>query len=334
MPRKPLAALFLIALVAAACSSGNGDSVADGLEGATPTRQSTTVEADPTASSAPTTEPTTPPAGPPAEDALRTWVAMWDGAEQLVTDPTAADEAIGANADPSVAEQLATIFSPDVEGDVDIAARTFENHPVLTDTGDGTVRIDDCLQVTPPDTSPFVWFSGTATAVDGVWRVTSIEPEALGGCVPAEIADAAIAGYEAYWDARVVFWEPADPDHPLVEETLTGPQLEVIRDLLIDHEQRGLVLRGRAETHPEVVQITSATELTILDCMIQDPDRGVFDAATGERTDDIAPVAEGQRDLRSTVMVLEDGRWKVSECQGQANVRCDTVPTVQGLPSV
>lgn len=63
----------------------------------------------------------------------------------------------------------------------------------------------------------------------------------------------------------------------------------MIRDLLIDHEQRGLVLRGRAETHPEVVQITSATELTILDCMIQDPDRGVFDAATGERTDDIAP---------------------------------------------
>ena len=160
MPRKPLAALFLIALVAAACSSGNGDSVADGLEGATPTRQSTTVEADPTASSAPTTEPTTPPAGPPAEDALRTWVAMWDGAEQLVTDPTAADEAIGANADPSVAEQLATIFSPDVEGDVDIAARTFENHPVLTDTGDGTVRIDDCLQVTPPDTSPFVYGCG------------------------------------------------------------------------------------------------------------------------------------------------------------------------------
>ncbi len=334
MSRKPLAALFLVVLVAAACSSGNGDSVADDVEGATPTTQPPAVEADPTAGSTPTTEPTTSPEAPPAEDAITSWVAMWDGAEQLVTDPAAAQAAIEATADTAVAEQLATIFSPDVDSDVDIAARTFENHPLLTDNGGGTVRIDDCLQVTPPDTSPFVWFSGTATAEAGVWRVTSIEPEALGGCVPAEIADAAIAGYEEYWDARVVFWEPADPDHPLVEETLTGPQLEVIRDLLIDHQQRGLVLRGRAETHPEVVQITSATELTILDCMIQDPDRGVFDAATGERTDDIAPVAEGQRDLRSTVMVLEDGRWKVSDVQGQANVRCDTAPTVQGLPSV
>lgn len=67
---------------------------------------------------------------------------MWDGAEQLVTDPTAAEAAVGANADLSVAEQLTTIFSPDVDSDVDIAARTFENHPVLADNGDGTVRID------------------------------------------------------------------------------------------------------------------------------------------------------------------------------------------------
>ena len=94
------------------------------------------------------------------------------------------------------------------------------------------------------------------------------------------------------------------------------------------------MLRGRPETYPEVVQIASATELTLLDCQVQDPGRGVFDAATGERTDDIAPVAEGQRDAVSAVMVLEDGVWKVSEVQGQANVRCDTAPTVQGLPAV
>ncbi len=262
------------------------------------------------------------------------WVAMWDGASLLVTDPEAAQAAIEATAASDVVDQLTTIFSPDVEGGVEVAARMFGNHPVIVDNGDGTVQINDCLQVTPPDTAPFVWFSGVAALEDGQWRIMSIEPEALGGCVPAEIADAAIAGYEAYWDARVEFWEPADPDHPLVDETLTDPQLEVIRDLLIDHEQRGLVLRGRAETHPEVVQITSSTELTILDCMIQDPERGVFELATGNRTDDIAPVAEGQRDLRSTVMVMEDGSWKVSDVQGQANVRCDTAPTVQGLPAV
>lgn len=331
MSHKPLAVLFFLALVGAACSGGGNDSVVDDLDGATPSTPSTAV-ADPAPTSAPTTEPiATVPAAEGAGDA---WVAMWDGAERLVTDQTVARTEIDAVATAEVADQLETIFSPEVAGDVEIAARTFENQPVLIDIGNGMVQIDDCLQVTPPDTAPFVWFAGTATAEDGSWRITSIEPKALGGCVPAEIAEPAIAGYEAYWDARVEFWEPADPNHPLVEQTLTGPQLEVIRDLLIEHEQRGLVLRGRAETHPEVVQITSATELTILDCMIQDPDRGVFDAATGERTDDIAPVTGDQRDLRSTVMVLEDGRWKVSDVQGQANVRCDTAPTVQGLPSV
>ncbi len=334
MSRKPFAALLALALVTAGCSSGSGDSVSDDLERVTPTTGPSESATTPSTTSAPTTEPTATPAVPPAEGALDVWTAMWDGAELLVSDPLTAEAEMGAASDPAVAAQLTTIFLPQVDSDVEVVTRTFDNHPVLTDTGTGIVQIEDCLQVSPPDTAPFVWFSGTAAVEGGAWRIMSIEPKALGGCVPAEIAEAAIAGYEVYWDARVEFWDPADPSHPLVEETLTGAQLEVIRNLLANHEQQGLVLRGRAETHPEVVQITSATELTILDCMIQDRERGVFDASTGERTDDIAPVAEGQRDLRSTVMVMEGDRWKVSDVQGQANVRCDTAPTVQGLPSV
>ena len=334
MSRKPFAALLALALVTAGCGGGNGDSVSDDVEDVAPTAAPSESATTPSTTSSPTTEPTATPAAPPIEDALEAWVAMWDGAELLVSDPSTAEAEMGAASAPAVADQLTTIFSPQVDSDVEVVARTFDNYPVLTDTGTGMVQIEDCLQVSPPDTAPFVWFSGTAAVEDGEWQIVSIEPKALGGCVPAEIAEAAIAGYEAYWDARVEFWDPADPDHPLVEETLTGAQLDVVRNLLVNHEQQGLVLRGRAETHPEVVQITSATELTILDCMIQDPERGVFDATTGERTDDIAPVAEGQRDLRSTVMVMEGDRWKVSDVQGQANVRCDTAPTVQGLPSV
>ncbi|MGF1599991.1 MAG: hypothetical protein ACFCVK_24290, partial [Acidimicrobiales bacterium] len=216
MSHKPLAVLFFLALVGAACSGGGNDSVADDLNGATPSTPSTAL-ADPAPTSAPTTELTS--ALPAAEGAGDAWVAMWDGAEGLVTDQTVARTEIDAVATAEVADQLETIFSPEVAGDVEIAARTFENRPVLTDIGNGMVEIDDCLQVTPPDTAPFVWFAGTATAEDGSWRITSIEPKALGGCVPAEIAEAAIAGYEAYWDARVEFWEPADPNHPLVEQT-------------------------------------------------------------------------------------------------------------------
>jgi len=261
---------------------------------------------------------------------------MWEGTELVVSDPAAAREQITAVATDEVFELLDTLFNPDVAGDgaVEASPRVFSNHPVIVDTGDGSVAINDCINVTPLETAPFAWYSGAARFDGDAWRIEQVSPEVLSGCVPAVLADEAIAAYEAHWDARTVFWDPADPQHPLVEETTTGTQLELIRGLLVDHQERGLILRGRAETHPEVVQIASATELTILDCMAQDPDRGVYDAATGERTEDIAPIGDGQRDLRSTVMVLEHGAWKVSDIQGQANVTCDTAPTVQGLPAV
>ncbi len=325
---KPLAAVLVLVLLAVACSSD--DSVTDDagpVETTSPTPTTAAPESDPTSS------PTSIPERPPAIDALGVWQAMWDGAELLVTDPTTAEAQLAVVATPGVREQLTTIFAPIIDGQPATTVRTFESFASVSESGDGTITVDDCIQVSPPDTAPFVWFSGTALAVEGEWVIDSVEPKALGGCVPGEIASAAIDGYEAYWDARLEFWDPAEPDHPLMAATLTGPQLDVIRNLLVDHEAQGLVLRGRPDTNPEVVQITSPTELTLLDCMVQDPERGLFVAETGERSDDIAPVVEGQRDLRSTVMVLEKGVWKVSDLQGQANVRCDIAPTVQGLPS-
>ena len=326
---KPLAALLVLALLAAACSgddSVTGEAIP--VETTSPSPTTAAPESDPTPS------PTSTPERPPAIDALGAWQAMWDGAELLVTDPASAEAQLANVASLGVREQLTTIFAPTIDGQPATTVRAFESFASVSESGDGTVTVNDCIQVSPPDTAPFVWFSGTAVIVDGEWVIDSVEPKALGGCVPSEIATAAIDGYEAYWDARLEFWEPADPDHPLVAATLTGPQLDVIRNLLVDHQAQGLILRGRPDTNPEVVQITSPTELTLLDCMVQDPERGLFVAETGERTDDIAPVVDGQRDLRSTVMVLEEGEWKVSDIQGQANVRCDTAPTVQGLPSV
>jgi hypothetical protein len=326
-------AAVVVALVAAACSTSN-EADRD-IDPSTTAGSEVPVETPTTLGPATEPEFADPPevaSTPPLVDgAEQAWIAMWDGAELVVNDPVTAEEQITAVASGEVYELLDTLYNP---AGLAASARVFTNYPVLVDEGDGIVTINDCVNVVPLETAPFVWYSGTARFEAGTWKIEGLTPEALGGCVPAVIADAAISGYEAYWDARVEFWDPADPDHRLVGQTMTGDQLEVIRGLLVDHQDRGLVLRGRAETHPEVVQIASASELTILDCMAQDPERGVFDAATGERTDDIAPVAEDQRDLRSTVMVLEDGFWKVSDIQGQANVICDTAPTVRGLPAV
>ena len=49
---------------------------------------------------------------------------------------------------------------------------------------------------------------------------------------------------------------------------------------------------------------------------------------------DEPPVEDGQRDLQSAVMVLDGGRWKVSDLQGQVDFECEFAPTDRGLPSV
>lgn len=326
----PITIVVGILVLVAGCRGGN-DIGTDPVDTASST-------SEPTATSAPRATPTTeaaedtPPADPPT--AAEAWVALWDGAELLVSDPSAAEPAVLAVADRAVLEQLDTIYNPDVAGDVGNSPRTFENNPVAEAQDDGTVVINDCMFETPKVGNATIWYSGLAEQVDGEWTVTSLALESEIGCVPSSIGSGAISGYEAYWDARVEFWDPANPSNPLVDQTMTGAHLELIQGLLADHAERGLALRGRAATHPEVIEVRSATEVAILDCSEQDTGRGLFDAESGERLSDIPRVREGQMDLTSAVMVLEDGVWKVSDVQGQADVSCDMAPTPQGLPTV
>lgn len=324
--------LVLVFIVTLASCGGNADEAAP--EGAaTVEDQATTTAASTTASPEPSSTEAPAAPAPPAEGATEAWVSMWQGAELLVVDPDAAQAAILDVATESVLAQLDTIYNPSVDSDTVSTPRTFENNPTITPEGDSTVVIDDCIFESPRIGNATIWYSGTAEVVDGQWRIVALDLRSEIGCVPTGIAEEAIAGYEAYWDARVDFWQPADPSNPLVEQTMTGIHLDLISGLLVDHEANGLELRGRAETRPEIVEVRSATEVAILDCAIQDPDRGLYDA-TGERLADIPPVRDGQTDLTSAVMILEDGAWKVSDVQGQADVSCDAAPTAQGLPVV
>lgn len=325
---RPVVLAILVAALLAACSSSD-DRIAEPTADAVPTSEPTTVptSTEPTSTPAPTAAPD--PAG-----ATEAWLQLWTGAEKLVTDPDAASEEMLAVASPGVVDQLATIYNPTVASDAASTPRTFDNNPVAEVQADGTVAISDCIFESPKAGNATIWYSGEAAAVDGVWTISSVTLNSEIGCVPATIAADAIAGYEAYWDARVEFWDPADPSNPLVGQTMTGAQLDLIAGLLADHANRGLALRGRATTHPEIIEVRSATEVAILDCSEQDPGRGLFVIETGERLDDIPAVRDGQLDLTSAVMVLEDGAWKVSDVQGQADVSCDTAPTPQGLPVV
>ncbi len=326
---RPTALILAVALVAAACSNGD-DSIA---EPNGPTEASTETTATPSPTTAAIIDPD-PTATPDPNEAVAAWVRMWDGAELLVTNPEAASSEILAVASEDVFAQLDTIYNPTVDSDVANSARVFDNSPVVDVQADGTVAISDCMFETPKAGNATIWYSGVAEATDDGWMITSVTLTSEIGCVPASLATEAIAGYEAYWDARVEFWDPADPANPLVQQTMAGAYLELIEGLLIDHATRGLALRGRPITHPELIEVRSATEVAILDCRNQDTGRGLFDIESGERLGDIPVVREGQRDLGSAVMVLDNGVWKVSDLQGQADVSCDTAPTPQGLPVV
>jgi len=252
---------------------------------------------------------------------------MWSAAANRNVDE-AAVERLRMLASGDVADRVLASFPGTVE-------RTVTSFPVVEVQDDRSVVINDCFIVTPPVTSSAtLWYSGRVALFGGAWVVSELIPESLIGCVPAELGIPAIQGYENYWDARLEFWDPADPQSPLVAETTTGDQRALIRGLLEDHQARRLVLRGRPETHPEIIEVRSPTELVILDCQLQDPERGLFVAATGERLPNIAPIREDQRDIVSAVMQLEDGRWRVADVQGQVDAACEYAPTERGLPQV
>ena len=319
--RLRLAVMVTCVVVVAAACSGNDDATPVTLSPSTTTPTPTTAAPTTAATSAPTTEPT--PAGPPLEDAASVWTEVVTAVASSGEDPAGPSAAAGATA--AVVEQLELVFG---EG-----KRIVTSFPTVEEQDDETVLIDDCMFVGPSlAAAPTAWFSGIATATDGAWTITAVNVESLEGCVPTSIADAALADYDAYHDARASWLDPPDAAAAELAATATGDFLALNQDLATRLAGDGQVLRGRATTHPEFFRINSPTEVVVLDCTETDPERGVYDADTGERTDVIAPIADGQRDLLETTMILEDDTWKVADVQANRNTTCETAPTVQGLP--
>jgi hypothetical protein len=210
-----------------------------------------------------------------------------------------------------------------------------ELHPKVVAAEADRATIEDCVLLAPSFTSTVgVWHEAALVRTDQGWIVDGVRVRSAAGCVPKELADAAVAGYEAFYAAWPEFWDAADPDSPLLDDLLAEPQLSVIVDLLTEHQERGAALRGQPTLHPEVIEVRSPTELVILNCLEPDPEYGLYDAVSGERLDDVPPVRSGQTNLESAVMVLEGGRWKVSDLQGQVDFSCELAPTDSGLPSV
>jgi len=263
------------------------------------------------------------------------WSAYWEAWADVRASDDLDPGPLEATASPNVVAGAIALFERQRSSGGGPVETDFELHPTVVAADADRATIEDCVLLAPSFTSTVgVWHEADLLRTDKGWIVDHVRVRSAAGCVPKEMAEAAVAGYEAFYAAWPEFWDPADPDSPLLDDLLAEPQLSVIVDLLTEHQERGAALRGQPTLHPEIVEVRSPTEFVIRNCLEPDPEYGLYDSESGERLDDVPPVRSGQTNLESAVMVLEGGRWKVSDLQGQVDFACEFAPTDRGLPSV
>jgi hypothetical protein len=263
------------------------------------------------------------------------WSAYWDAWAAVRASDDLDRTPLDVVAAPEVVDGALTLFERQRSSGLGSVKTEVVLHPTVTDFAPERAAVEDCVLLSPSFTDTVgVWYQADLTLTERGWVVDAVRIPSGDGCVPEEMADAAIAGYGAYYDAEAEFWDPPNPDSPLLDQVLAEPQKSFIVGLLEQHQTRGVALRGQPTTHPEVIEVRSLTEIVILSCSEPDPDYGVYDLESSERLTDEPPVRAGQRDLQSAVMVLDSGKWKVSDFQGQVDFACEFAPTDRGLPSV
>lgn len=326
---------FVVGVVVSAVLSGCS---------ASPKAGSTTVPATTSASPFLTTSTTPPDAGQsattttlppdPTTAVVAAWRDFWSVWADLRASANPVVDPIEELAAPAVVASVLTVLERQIasSGPVETEIATSPSVDVESRT---SATVEDCVLLVPSITeSVGVWYVADLEDDGTGWKVASLQIEDSTGCVPAEFADDAISAYEAYYEAEAEFWNPPDSDDLLIAHVLTNPQRDFVVALLADHEGRGVGFRNEAVHHPEVIEVRSPTELVILDCYEPDADFGLYDLESGDRVPDEPEVRRGQRNLRSAVMVFEDGVWKASDFQGQVDFECELAPTDRGLPSV
>jgi hypothetical protein len=319
--RKLVAFVAATGLIAAACnpSGANETSTTTTLAPASTTTTTSTTS---------TTTTTTPPS--PEEEVAAAWDAYWDAWVTVRAtndiDPTPLEKV----AEPDIVEAAVSLFET-----IGPAETELVTHPKISAIESERAFLEDCVVMFPSWAEVAgVLYQAELIRRGDLWVVADLHAS-IDGCVPAKTAASAIAGYEAYYDAEVEYWDPPNPSHDLLDKVMAETHLSFIIGQLEVYEARGAALRGRPTLHPEVTQVISPTRLVISSCNERNPAYGLYDLATGDRLPDVPPVVEGERTLQSAVMVLEDGSWKVANLQRQATpTQCEFPPTERGLPSI
>jgi len=268
-----------------------------------------------------------PPDAPDTEDEVG---RLWEAFHAAWVEQAALDDPDPAAFDGLVADPDATVEQLDaLRAGGRLVTTDQELWPSFDIDGD-RAEIVDCAIVTQhpadqPDSAATVTVSweAAATLTDDGWRIENARPGDL-FCIAEELNDQLLDAYRDYREAKDAAWDPPDPEHPDLERTMVGRQLEFIRELLTEHQRDGIVIRDPAPTDNAVVFDVGIGTATVSDCTEQVAERGAFDVETGERLDDlIPPIRDGQLDGQSVELERQpDGSWRVAEQAGTRDTDC------------
>lgn len=300
-----------------------------------PTADPTASDIGPTRSASPRATGS-PAAAGPDEGPAPTWEAFH--AERL------AQLSLGGEPDRSGFATLATEQGVDVGVDLvaagrsDIAGDVSEHAmwPSVEVAPDGqTATVADCIIVaasSPDATARTQAWTGELVLTDEGWRVDAAAPGA-DDCVPASMADEALAAYRAWLDGIDSWWDPADPEHPRLESVMTGDGIDDMREVLTQHRDEGVVVRDSHDPVNAVVFEVGIDEVTVSDCWpaAVGNELAAFDAETGDRLDELSPIPDGDRTDRLQVdLVRDDDQWLVAGWLSRNGAEC----TPGGTPYV
>lgn len=207
-------------------------------------------------------------------------------------------------------------FWPQVEIAAAADRATVEDCILIAEQPDGRTDLD-------PTVKSQVW-TGTLIATEDGWLVDHVVP-GVDNCVAPELNRHLLDAYQAYHEAWTAAWDPPDPDHPLLGQTMVGERLEGIRQLLRDDRADGIAFRDPHDPlENAVVFDLGVGQATVSDCHPAHPDYGAYDIKTGGRLDEvIPPVEDGQLNLVSVDLVRQDdGSWKVAQSAGLDGTNC------------
>ncbi len=287
-----------------------------------PGTSASTPDGTPTASaraSAPAASPTDFPTTAEAIAAL--WQAVHDErlAQAHAETPPDSDAFVGL-ATEQATEALVDLIRA-ARSDVPIEVTESEFWPEIEIAASGDeASVEDCVLVATRASEgeadvtvrSQVW-TGSAIATEDGWRLHSISP-GQDHCVAPDLNEQLLDAYAAYHRAWTTAWDPPNPNHPLLAETMTGQRLEEIRQQLQADREEGIAFRDPHDPRKNAVVLELGIgTATVSDCHPAHHDYGAYDVETDERRDDVIPSPQpGELHLTSVDLVRTDERtWKV-----------------------